>query len=157
MTTGLIVLVILIGFALILADILFIPGGIVGTLGGLFIVAAVVASYKMLGRNTAFVLGSGSVILAGILAWVSVRFKLWRVFVAEGDESRALGFDSFKVTSQGLAGKQGEVFSDLRPAGAVVIEGKKYDAVTEGGYINKGQKIEVVAFSQGQVKVRALS
>jgi membrane-bound serine protease (ClpP class) len=156
MTTGLIVLVILIGFALILADILFIPGGIVGSLGGLFIVAAVITSYKMLGRNTAFILGGGSIILAGVLAWVSVKFKLWRVFVAEGAENRAQGFRSFKVTAQSMAGKQGEVFSDLRPAGSILIEGKKYDAVTEGGFIEKGQKVEVISFSHGQVKVRAV-
>lgn len=157
MTTGLIVLVILLGFALILVDVLAIPGGIVGTLGGLFIVAAVVASYKMLGRGTAFMLGGGSIILAGVLAWVSVKFKLWRVFVAEGAENRDQGFASFKVTAQSMAGKQGEVFSDLRPAGAVVIEGKKYDVVTEGGFIGKGQKVEVIAFSHGQVKVKAIT
>ena len=157
MEIGLIVLVIIIGFALILVDILAIPGGIVGSLGGIFIVAAIVASYKMLGRDIAFLLGGGSVILAGVLAWVSVKFKLWRVFVAEGDESRARGFDSFKVTAQNLAGKQGEVFTDLRPAGTVVIEGKKYDAVTEGGFIGKGRKVEVVAFSHGQVKVKAIT
>lgn len=78
------VLIILFGFALILADILFIPGGIVAVFGGLFIVSAIAASYKMLGKETAFLLSSGSVILAGLIAYVSIKFRLWNRFVSKG-------------------------------------------------------------------------
>src|SRR3989339_1142945 len=90
------VLLILFGFILIMADILFIPGGIVGIVGGLFILSAIVAAYKTLGQETAFLLGGGSVILAGILAYLSVKFRVWRSFVRSDDEKKSGGFSSFK-------------------------------------------------------------
>jgi len=147
-------LVILFGFGLILADILFIPGGIIGTIGTLFIIGALVAANKILGRETAFALAGGTIILGGFLTWISVKFKLWRLFVTEGKESRERGFLSHKTSPEKVIGQSGVVTTDLRPAGTVTISGKKFDAVTEGGFIETGVAVRVVSATSGQIKVR---
>jgi membrane-bound serine protease (ClpP class) len=156
MEITLLVLVILFGFALIVADILFIPGGFVGTIGGLFILGAIITAYKLLGKEIAFLLSGGSIIFAGVLAYISVKFKLWKIFVREDHENRKNGFTSSKAGPEQMIGRKGKVATDLRPAGTVIIDGKKYDAVTEGGFIGKGKKVEVVTASVGQIKVKEI-
>ncbi len=150
----LIIIVILIGFALIIADLLFIPGGIMAICGGTLIVGAIISSWKLLGHNTAIVVASGSALLAGLITYISFKFRLWKMFVEEGTESRAKGFSSHKGSLEQLTGKTGEVITDLRPAGTVIVDGKKYDGVTEGDFIEKGKTIIVIGVSTGQVKVR---
>ncbi|OGJ88291.1 MAG: hypothetical protein A2268_05255 [Candidatus Raymondbacteria bacterium RifOxyA12_full_50_37] len=154
METLFIVLIILFGFALIMADLLFIPGGIVAAVGGLFIVGALVGSYKVLGKQTTLLIGAGSVALACVLAFVSVKFQVWNKFVVKEHEDSKTGFSSFKESLGALIGKKGVVATPLRPGGAVFIEGKKYDAVSEEGFVDIGKSIEVIALSEGQVKVR---
>lgn len=156
MTVFFAILIILFGFILIMADILFIPGGVVAFFGGFFILSAIVASYKVLGKETAFVLTMGSVILAGLLAYISVKFRLWNRFVRQGNENKKDGFHSFKGELDQQVGKQAETLTDLRPAGIVLVDGKKFDAISEGGFITKGKKTEVMTISAGQLKVREI-
>ncbi len=44
-----------------------------------------------------------------------------------------------------LIGKSGEALTDLKPAGHILVEGKRYQAVSKTGYLDKGSKIEIVA------------
>lgn len=43
-----------------------------------------------------------------------------------------------------LVGKQGEALSDLKPAGHILIEGKRHQALSKMGYLVKGTKIEII-------------
>ncbi|MFH0920931.1 MAG: NfeD family protein [Fibrobacterota bacterium] len=154
MQTLLIILCILFGFGLIIADLLFIPGGVEAAAGGAFIIGAWVAAYKVLGRDTAMLLILGTFILAGLLTWLSIKFKIWRAFVANGSENKNEGFSSSKVDMKSLAGKTGEAATVLRPGGIVLIEGEKYDAVAESGFIEQGKPVAVTGTSTGQVVVK---
>ncbi len=53
-----------------------------------------------------------------------------------------------------LKGKDGTALTDLRPAGTVLIEGKRYDVVSRGEYIEKGTTIEVAMVDSNRVVVR---
>ena len=59
-----------------------------------------------------------------------------------------------EVAEKNLAGKIGTAFTILRPSGKVEIDGDVYDATAETGYIDKGEKIEVVRFETAQLFVR---
>jgi membrane-bound serine protease (ClpP class) len=52
-----------------------------------------------------------------------------------------------------LTGKQGLVLSTLRPAGRAEIEGQSYDVITQGDFIEKGEKIVVVMVEGNRVIV----
>jgi membrane-bound serine protease (ClpP class) len=56
-----------------------------------------------------------------------------------------------------LAGKAGVAQTVLGPSGKVVIDGKLYDAYTQGDYIDKGQAIEVISDKGSALKVRLLA
>ncbi|MDY5730640.1 MAG: NfeD family protein [Eubacteriales bacterium] len=45
---------------------------------------------------------------------------------------------------QELLGKEGQTQSELRPAGIAIIDGKRIDVVSRGGFIQKGANVKVV-------------
>jgi membrane-bound serine protease (ClpP class) len=154
MQTLLIVLCILFGFGLIIADLLFIPGGVVAVAGGAFIIGAWVAAYKVLGHDFAILLILGTFILAALLAWLSIKFRVWRAFVSNHAENKNEGFSSSKVDMNRLEGKTGIAATVLRPGGIVLVDNEKYDAVAESGFIEQGKPIVVTGTSTGQVVVK---
>ena len=68
--------------------------------------------------------------------------------------SKEEGFMGVDMSSQNLVGKSGTAFTLLRPSGKAEIDGNIYDATAETGYIDKGEKIEVVRFETAQLFVR---
>lgn len=52
-----------------------------------------------------------------------------------------------------LIGKTGVAFTNLRPSGKVEIDDETYDAKSEIGFIEKGQKVKVIDYRSGQVYV----
>jgi membrane-bound serine protease (ClpP class) len=50
-------------------------------------------------------------------------------------------------------GKAGIAATILRPAGKVEIDGEMFDALSEVGYINKGERIKVIRDEAGQLFV----
>lgn len=52
------------------------------------------------------------------------------------------------------ADKEGTTVTMLRPAGSAIIEGKKYDVVSRGEYIEKGAPIQVVAVEGNRIVVK---
>lgn len=55
-----------------------------------------------------------------------------------------------------LIGMEGEALTVLRPVGAVKIDGKRYDALSELGMVPAGAKVRVTAVEGTQVKVREI-
>ncbi len=59
-------------------------------------------------------------------------------------------------TNENLVGKSGTAFTDLRPSGKVLVNGKIYDAYTAGEFIAEKSAVEVKEQSMGALKVREL-
>jgi serine peptidase len=47
-------------------------------------------------------------------------------------------------------------YTDLRPAGVAVLNEEKFDVVTDGDFIEKGNKIEVVRVEGMRIVVRKI-
>ena len=54
-----------------------------------------------------------------------------------------------------LMGKIGVVATPLRPTGKVALHGTTYDATSEGGFIDRGEEVEVVGGRGTVLVVRA--
>lgn len=90
--------------------------------------------------SATFVLG---IILIMIMArYLTPRFAVWSRLVLSGGEQE--GYialeDPKKLPSPG---SRGEAMTPLRPAGKIIVENMIYDALTEGGYIERGSSIIV--------------
>lgn len=140
------------GMLLVGAEI-FVPGAILGSLGGLSLFGAVIVAFgisSQVGFYTLF----GVLILTvlTVTAWI----KLFpRSRVGQGMTLNASG-TAFKATDskQALLGKTGVAHSELRPAGFAMIEGQRIDVVAEGGIIDKDHPIVVVKVEGNRVVVR---
>ena len=56
-----------------------------------------------------------------------------------------------------LPGRVGEAINDMLPNGFIRVDGEKFDAVSIGGVIDAGQRIEVVRVEGGRIQVRVTS
>jgi membrane-bound serine protease (ClpP class) len=63
------------------------------------------------------------------------------------------GYLNVEASFLALSGKSGIAQTVLRPGGKVLIDGEVYDAVTEGGYIARDEKVVVVKVSAAQLYV----
>ena len=74
--------------------------------------------------------------------------------VLQATEDVKEGFIGVENSLNDLVGKTGLAYTDLRPAGKILIGDEQYDAVAETGYIEKDEKINVVRFAHGQLYVK---
>lgn len=75
--------------------------------------------------------------------------------VPSGDE--VLPNSARRKRLRSLLGKRGKARSRMMPSGAVKIDGRTYDAVTEATAVDEGQWIEVIEFQGNRLVVRALT
>jgi membrane-bound serine protease (ClpP class) len=142
------------GLLMIGAEI-FVPGGILGAMGVASLTASVVIAFMAFEASTAFF------ITIAIIGLMALSIYLWvklfpRTSIGKQMTLSADGH-AFKSGPEGLddlVGKEGEAKSDLRPAGFVVIDGRRLDVVTEGTLIAKGERVRVVSVDGNRVVVR---
>lgn len=123
----------------------FLPGGILGLAGGVLIVVSIVLFAIHAESMWAIIL---FVIVALVLLGALVQFALWRIRSGRGAKSFYLNTDQegyvASTFAEELIGKEGEALSDLKPAGHILVEGKRLQAVAKMGYIYKGTTIVVI-------------
>lgn len=94
-----------------------------------------------------------------ILLLISFKFmkkrKVWERLVLGLNFKKEDGYISQSQDLSKFLGKKGRAFTTLRPAGTAIFEdGTKLDVVTEGDFINKGEKIEIFKVEGIRVVVR---
>lgn len=150
----LIISLLLIGLALVVIELIFIPGStIVGVLGALFAVFAIVISYKSFGRETGFtvLLVSATATLATLI--YSFKTGVWSKLSLKTviDSKVNEGFnEALKV------GDIGKALSTLRPIGKAEFDTKQYEVKTSGEYIESGVIIRIKEIYPNQIIVEPL-
>lgn len=150
-----IVILCIVGLLLVFAEI-FVPGAILGILGGLLLIGAIVASYYEYG----FGIGSLLLVAISILSLTSLALGL-RVF-PRTPLGRQLQLQT-SLDSPGetpdfhaLVGREGVALTNLRPSGTARIGNQRVDVVSHGALIEKGTPIRVVQTERLRVVVRAI-
>ena len=144
------------GIVLLAIEIFVIPGfGITGILGILGIVAGIFMSFGINNIERAvlvvFVSLIADIILIIILARFILKSKGFKNIVAL--ETDTAGYHS-SVSYDNLLGCEGITDTFLRPSGNIIINDKKYDAITEGEFINKGAKIKVILVEGNKIVIK---
>jgi membrane-bound serine protease (ClpP class) len=148
-------LVLLIGGLLLLGAEIYIPGGIVGAIGGLFLLASIIMSFQVFSTTVALYATTATVFLVGVsmVLWIKVfpRTSMGRKLMVTNDES------TFKASPDGLAdllGKEGISVCDLRPSGFVRFGTQRVDVVADGMMISKDTPVRVVKVEGFRVVVK---
>jgi len=148
---ALIITLLILGAVLLFLETLL-PGLIAGIIGFICLMAAVFLGYRDFGFQT------GNIILAIVLVGVALGVFLWLKFFPESRLAR-------KFVSQGSVGElgvdkpellngKGTALTQCRPSGVANINGQRVDVVTEGGLIERGAAVRVVAVEGSRIVVR---
>ena len=159
------ILIFIIGVLLIAAEIFVIPGfGVAGISGIVLVVGGLTMSLldnkdfdfeqvsgKDLGEAV-FIVLIGLVLGFVLVIWLSNKIGhrgIFRKVALNKDLEDAISSPDLSS----LIGKEGIAATVLRLSGKVIIDGEFYDAVSESGFIEKGEKIKVIRFENAQVYV----
>lgn len=166
------IIVFFIGVALLAIEIFVVPGfGIFGVFGLLFTVGSLTLmmvnndwlDFTLVDETELFkaIVATLGGMFGGILLlfFGGVKLSGTKVFsrVALVDvQKKEEGYTS-KYIIENMIGRVGSAYTVLRPSGKIMIDGKMYDAFTRGGYINKGEKVEVIDDEGTSLKVKVVA
>ena len=146
-----ITLLIAVGLLLLFLETLL-PGLIAEAIGMLLLAGAVVYAYLEMGIRT------GNLTLLVVCISLVIATILWVRFFPDSAIARLFVSTSMvgniDAEKPELLDQTGVAFTDLRPAGTALIDGKRVDVVTEGGYVSKNTPIRVIEVEGMRVVVR---
>jgi membrane-bound serine protease (ClpP class) len=131
------------GVVMILLEI-FLPGGILGIMGGLAMVAGCVLAFREYGP------GGGLVAVAAAVAMVALGLVLEFVYLPRTKfgqrmflKSAVTGTTSKAVDLKTIEGRECESVTVLAPTGVVLLDGEKHEAFCRDGYTPSGTRLIV--------------
>lgn len=139
------------GVLLILLETVL-PGMVAGTVGFTCLVIGVGMAYKHFGP------GTGNLVLFAVLGGLLIIGLLWVRFFPNSRLGRMFitrqTSGNLGVEQPDLLEQRGTALTNLRPSGMALINGRRIDVVTEGGLIERGTAIKVIAVEGLRVIVR---
>ena len=137
---------------MIVSEILFVPGMIVGLLGGAFIIMGIGWTWQVYGSTAGMVTGISSILLTLIAIWAAFKTGFWQKFSLQDKlEGRMNVIDERDVHP----GDKGAAVSSLRPMGTVKVNGKKFQASTEGEMVPPNYPVTVLRVESDKIIVSA--
>ncbi len=142
------------GFILIFIEF-YIPGAIMGILGGILTFASILVFISEHDSAIAIIL-----YILGVIAGLALLFKfaIWKIRNAKPEysiysDSSQHGYKASKYDHEAI-GKTAIVLSDLKPGGYILIDGNQVQAISESGYIVKGSHVIVVGGQEESLIVK---
>jgi membrane-bound serine protease (ClpP class) len=138
---------------------LFLPGGVFGVVGFIAFIASIVLAFRTYGVNWGLGVSVAELLVATVLILYGLkRFpqsRAGKILILGRSLDKKLGYSGTEDHEK-YVGMQGETLTLLRPAGMAKIDSKRIDVVTEGTFIEKGKRIQVVAVEGNRVVVREI-
>lgn len=146
------------GLLLLLIEMFVIPGfGVAGVLGFLGVSAGIVISFGINSIEQGLLILLIAVVLSVILIIIIARFLPDAPIFKKLSLNSSLDDKGYQVSESysSLTGKKAKVEGTLRPAGIIITDdGERYDAVSEGTYIERGSEVEIVKVEGNRIVVR---
>jgi membrane-bound ClpP family serine protease len=149
-----IVLLFSLGLVLLFFEV-FIPGGVLGVLGGLLMLAGCGLAFAEFGTNGGAAATALAVVLVGLTLYIELfvlpKTSLGRKLFLE----RAIGARSQPppARSEEIVGRTGETLTTLAPSGYVLVDGKKYEAASQSGLLPRGSSVKVTGLDNFRLLV----
>ena len=144
----------LLGLLLVFLEF-FLPGAVLGIAGGIFMLVSVVVFAMESGSMVwTFFYVVGVCVALGLL----IKFAMWRIRTAKpgysiySNDSQE-GFQASQFDAS-VIGKKGIVATDLKPGGHILVDGKRIQAISQSGYISKGQEVVIIGGQEESLIVK---
>ncbi len=141
------------GVAVIIAEIIIPSGGLLSVLAAGLIGWSLYAVFSGVSFGAGMYFVAADVILLPVLVIVGLKILAKSPATLRKELSSNNGVTSQDSESEKYLGMRGVALTDLRPAGAAQIDGKRMDVVTPGDYLEKGTEIIVRAVTANQIIV----
>ncbi len=154
------IVIFFVGLFLLAMEVFVIPGfGIVGILG---ITCMIVSLFGAFGfenfTEAAHVIGISLLVALVLMIFLTIyvlpKSSLFKHLRLETVQQRSKGYSAPHQEHSELIGRTGIAHTPLRPTGVVIIDEQRYDAATEGDFIEKDETVEAVALNGFQIKVK---
>lgn len=146
------------GAVLLAIEIFLIPGfGVTGVAGIAAMFASMFLSFGVSNFSQAtFVIFFALVISIVIMILIARYLPKSKIFNSRfALEADTKGYHS-SVSYDNLLGMEGIADTFFRPAGTINIEGKRYDAVSDGEFISKGSRLKVFIVEGNRIVVKEI-
>jgi membrane-bound ClpP family serine protease len=141
----------LIGLALIVVELVFIPGTtVVGLLGLIFAGAGVVISYHHFGSDIGFYILMGTLTVTLVTLFFSFRSGAWSRF---SNKSSIDGKVNEGIAGGLSVGDEGITLSTLRPIGKAEFQNKTFEVKTPGQYVEQGKSVRITQIRMNDIVV----
>ena len=148
----LIILIIAVGILLLLGEFLLLPGTtLLGILGTIVVLVGVYFGYTELGTSTGHIIFATTIVVLGILFAIGLRTMSSRDMGLEHQlTGRVNEIDDLEL----MIGDEGEAFGDIRPIGKAVINGVTFEVISQEGYVDNKEKVEVVKITGSEIYIK---
>jgi membrane-bound ClpP family serine protease len=146
-----IIAVLIIGLALIILELVFIPGTtVVGLLGLVFTIVGIVITYNHFGSDVGLWVLLITLTITAISLFYSFKSGSWSKFSLKSSINSKVNEGS---TSLLQVGDEGITLSALRPMGKAEFNEKIFEVSSQGNFIEPKQKIKIIQISSQQIIV----
>lgn len=142
------------GIVLVISEFV-VPGLVVGTVGAILLITSAWLGVSRFPDYAVFIIvgelmGVAFSVMAGMYLITNTRVANFLALQKVQKKE-----DGYVAPSEdpNLVGLMGEVYSALRPAGAIVVDGRRIDAVSAGTFIEKGDAVRVIEVEGNRVVV----
>lgn len=141
------------GVVLIALEVV-VPGGILGTIGSLFMLAGVVVSFDRYGfSGGALATAAGLLIVCVALYFEFVLLPRSRIARAFSMTATVDGRSQPAVADRSLVGRRAVAVTTLAPSGLIECDGRRYEAFARSGHVAAGSAVEVIDLDNFRVIV----
>ena len=146
---------IVVGLALVIAEIIFVPGTtLVGITGFALMAVGISLGFSYFGGSVGWTIAGVTAVLSGFVIVCAFRSNVWGRFSLKST------IDS-KVNEGELegihAGQEGVALSALRPVGKAELASRTFEVRTLGAYVESGTRIRVTQVNANQITVEPIS
>ncbi|QDV72391.1 hypothetical protein Spa11_05660 [Botrimarina mediterranea] len=149
------VLLTLVGSLLVIAEVFFPSGGLLGFLSAACFIGAIYSAYTSGGWFYGLSFAAAEVVLTPVLLYFAFTYlpstPLGKVLVGAAPTEQEVLPEGDRRT---LVGRVGVARSKMLPAGSIEIDGQMLDAVSQGQAIDPGEYVKVVEASRTRLVVR---
>lgn len=132
----------------------FLPGAILGMIGGVGLASSIALFYL---KSESFFQTILFILTIGVFVILMIKMALWRLKTTAAffPKQTQSGYVA-STFDERLIGKIGQAASECKPSGYVLVEGERYPAVSESGYIKKGESIRITKGIGGHFIVKTI-
>lgn len=150
-----IIVLILVGIAMLIIELIFIPGTTVfGILGFAGLLSGVYLGYANFDATTGTIILVSTLLLSGIAVFYSLRSKSWDRFALKTNSDSKVNEET-EINLE--TGQEGIAISYLRPSGKAEFDGKFWEVFSHDEFIESGTAIVIEKIEKRKIFVKPKS